>query len=312
MAYGYDEYDAFNLPGNATHQMATTATAPRAVDFIQRHKDQPFFLNVWLHETHTPHYPLPQYLAQFEALEEQQQVYAAVVAEGDAGVGSILDTLQELGLDENTLVIFSSDNGPEWTGAAAQKTTEDNSTGPGLGTYYSVGETSQLKGRKRSLYAGGIRVPFIARWPGQIPAGRVDRESILTAVDLLPTFLDLADVPLPADYKPDGVSAVPALRGRSFQRTKPIFWEYAGARNHPIVWPHLGIRDGNWKLLLNEKLERIELYQISDDWAEQHDVSASHPKVVERLTGELRKWKASLPTTPPTSCFSATRTMPQD
>ncbi|MEI6892084.1 MAG: sulfatase-like hydrolase/transferase [Pontiella sp.] len=229
--YGYDEFGAFNLPNNAPEQMPTTATCPRAVDFIKRHKDQPFFINLWLHETHTPHYPLKPYLNQFQSLDEQKQVYAAVVAEGDAGVGLVLDTLKELGIDENTLVIFSSDNGPEWTGT--KKRTDDTSTGPGLGSYYSVGEKGELKGQKRSLYAGGIRVPFIARWPGFIPANQTDRDSVLTAVDLLPTFMELAGADLPKGYQPDGISMVAALQGKEFKRNKPIFWEWAPARKHP-------------------------------------------------------------------------------
>lgn len=305
LAYGYDEYGAFNLPSNAEEQMATSATCPRAVDFIRRHQHQPFFINLWLHETHTPHYPLSKYLKQFESLDEQQQVYAAVIAEGDAGVGLILDTLQELGLDENTLVIFSSDNGPEWTGKTRES--DDASTGPGLGTYFSVGETGGLKGQKRSLYAGGVRVPFIARWPGVIPAGAVDRDSVITAVDLLPTFLALAGVDAPAGYQGDGVDIRTALQGKAFKRSKPIYWEWAPAREHPIVWPNHGIRYGKWKLLLNEKLGKAELYNIETDWAEAHDVASEHPELVDLLSDKIQSWVATLPTEAPASCFSQFR-----
>lgn len=304
-AYGYDEFGAFNLPGNAPEQMPTREACPRAADFIRRHKDQPFFINLWIHETHTPHYPRPEYREQFKSLDEQKQVYAAVVAEADAGVGLVLDTLKELGLDEKTLVIFSSDNGPEWTGS--QRESDDTATGPGLGTYYSVGETGGLKGKKRSLYAGGVRVPFIARWPGVVPAGRVDRISAICAVDLLPTFLELAGKPLPEGYAPDGVSIVPALKGKSFERGKPIFWEWRPARNHPELWPHLGIRDGQWKLLLNEKLGRAELYDIESDWPEDKDVSRAHPEVVERLRRMISVWRETLPSSPSPDCFSGTR-----
>ncbi|UCC99860.1 MAG: sulfatase-like hydrolase/transferase, partial [Phycisphaerales bacterium] len=247
--YGYDEYGAFNVPGV---QIKTAETCPRTIDFIHRHKDRLFFINVWLHETHTPHYPLKQYLEQFRHLDEQQRVYAAVVAEADAGVGSILSTLKDLELDEKTLVIFSSDNGPEWTGK--RTTQDDNSTGRGLGTYYSVGQTAGLKGRKRSLFAGGIRVPFIARWPGMIPKGKVDRTSVLTAVDLFPTFLKLAGLPVPANIELDGQSIVAALRGFGFKRTKPIHWEWRGGHGPPYLWPHLGIRDGKWKMMFNQEL----------------------------------------------------------
>ena len=301
--YGYDEYGAFNVPGV---QIKTSETSPRTVDFIRRHKDRPFFINVWLHETHTPHYPLEEYLRQFQHLKEQQRVYAAVVAEADAGIGSILSTLKELGLDENTLVIFSSDNGPEWTGK--RTTQDDNSTGPGLGTYYSVGQTADLKGQKRSLFAGGIRVPFIARWPGVIPKGRVDRTSVLTAVDLFPTFLELAGQSPPADLRLDGESIVPALKGLGFKRTSPIHWEWRGGHGPPYLWPHLGIRDGKWKMMVSQDLNRTELYDIEADWAETNNVTGANPDVVKELIKKMLAWKRSLPTEPPAHCFSRLRT----
>jgi N-acetylgalactosamine-6-sulfatase len=300
--YGFDEYGAFNVPGV---QISTAETCPRAIDFIRRHKNQPFFINVWLHETHTPHYPLPKYLERFEHLDKQKRVYAAVVAEADAGVGSILGTLKELGLDEKTLVIFSSDNGPEWTGK--RTTQDDNSTGRGLGTYYSVGETAGLKGQKRSLFAGGIRVPFIARWPGMIPKGQIDRTSVLTAVDLLPTFLELAGQLVPANIKLDGQSIVAALRGFAFKRTKPIHWEWRGGHGPPYLWPHLGIRDGKWKMMVNQELDRTELYDIEADWAETTDLAQANPNVVKALTKKALVWKSSLPTEPPAHCFSRLR-----
>ena len=131
-AYGYDEYGAFNLPASAKEQMKTAATCPKAVEFIRKHKDKPFFINLWLHEPHTPHYPLEEYLSLFETLDEQKKVYAAIIAEADAGVGLVLDTLKELDLDKDTLVIFSSDNGAEYTGKASKKTADDRSTGPGF------------------------------------------------------------------------------------------------------------------------------------------------------------------------------------
>jgi arylsulfatase A-like enzyme len=157
------------------------------------------------------------------------------------------------------------------------------------------------------LYAGGIRVPFIARWPGVIPAQRVDRDSVLTAVDLLPTFMDLAEAELPADYAPDGVSILSALRGGDFERAKPIFWEWAPAQEHPIVWPHQGIREGKWKLLFNEKIGKAELYDIEADWAEQTDLASDTPEVVERLARKLDHWKATLPKDPAAHCFSSER-----
>lgn len=304
-AYGYDEYGAFNLPINAGEQMAPTDAVPRAIDFMERHREQPFFINLWIHETHTPHYPKAEYLERFDDLNEQQRVYAAVVAEGDAGVGRILDALKALDLDANTLVIFSSDNGPEWT--SEERHVDDTATGPGLGAYYSVGETAGLRGRKRSLYSGGIQVPFVARWPEQMPAGKIDQQSVLTAVDLVPTFLSLAGVDLPEGYEPDGEDMMAALCGQKFVRERPIFWEWAPARPHPLLWPHMGVREGPWKLLYNEQESLVELYRIDEDWGEHNDLAAEYPEVVSSLIEKLKAWKATLPTKPPRHCISSER-----
>lgn len=303
-AYGYDEYGAFNLPGK---QIGVADTCPLAADFIRRHRDKPFFVNVWIHETHTPHYPKDAFLKQFEHLDEQQRVYAAVVAEGDAGVGLILDTLKELNLDKNTLVIFSSDNGPEWTGSDSGKKLNDISTGAGLGTYYSVGTTAGLKGRKRSLFAGGVRTPFIARWPGLIPAGKTDRSSVISAVDLFPTFLELVGQDMPRNYRSDGESILSALYGKPFKRNRPIYWEWKGYHGKPHLWPCIGVRDGKWKLMLNQEMNRTELYDIEADWAETRDLSAEYPEVVRSLTAQVLQWKTTLPDKPPSHCFSKLR-----
>ena len=215
--YGYDDFDAFNVSSQFP-QMSADSTMTRTLNFIENNKEKPFFINVWLHATHTPHYPKEKFLAQFPDLDEQQKVYAAVIAEADHNIGLLLAKLKELELDEKTLVIFSSDNGPEITGTEQHKTSEDNSTGPGLGTYYSVGETNGLKGRKRSLFAGGIRVPFIVRWPGVVPTGIIDKTTPLAAVDILPTFVELAGATLPKAYKPDGESITSAIKGKSYTR----------------------------------------------------------------------------------------------
>ena len=294
--YGYDEYATFS--GSNTHpvEIASLSSVYRVEDFIQRHKDQPFFINMWLHETHLPHLPLNEYMEKFDHLDEQKQVYAAVVADGDAAVGRVLSLLKKLNIDDNTLVVFSSDNGPEF--ARDESAKEHHGKKKGLGGYYSVGETGGLKGEKRSLYAGGIRVPFIVRWPGKVPAGRIDRTSVLTAVDLLPTFLEVAGVPLPENFSPDGETILPAFLGQPFERSKPIYWEWLGPKERASTWPRLGIRDGRWKLILNHNRQRLELYDLNADWAESQDVSAEYPDVVQHLSEKLASWKASLPPSP--------------
>jgi len=306
-AYGYDEFATFNGSGKNELKARGLESVDHAVDFIRSNKDKTFFVNLWLHETHLPHFPLDKYLEEFKDLDERKKVYASVVAEGDEGVGRILDLLKELEIDENTLVVFSSDNGPEFAGNESQKYHRSNSKKGGLGKYYSVGETGGLKGEKRSLYAGGIRVPFIVRWPGVVPESITDSTSVITAVDLLPTFLKVAGADLPDGFQPDGESVFSAFNGEEFYRTKPIYWEWKGPKVREFTWPHMGIRDGRWKLITNQELNRTELYDLQGDAAEKREVSADYPEVVEELTKKLYAWKETLPVVPKQSCISKSR-----
>jgi len=140
-----------------------------------------------------------------------------------------------------------------------------------------------------------------------IPKGRIDRTSVLTAVDIFPTFLELAGLLLPANLNLDGESIVAALKGLGFKRTKPIHWEWRGGHGPPYLWPHLGIRDGKWKMMVNQELNRTELYNIEADWAETTNVAGANPDVVKALTKKVLAWKRSLPTEPPAHCFSRSR-----
>ncbi len=303
-AYGYDDSGVFN--GYGPQIPASDATTyDRTIDFIRKHRDQPFFINVWMHEPHTPHWPKPEFLETFKDLDEQHQVYAAILAEADHGVGRIMQALDELGLAKDTLLIFSSDNGPERTGGSKSKHHGDN-TGKALGTHYSVGSSGGLRARKRSLYEGGIRVPFFARWPGRIAAGETDDQTVISAVDLLPTFCELAGAALPQDYTPDGQSMVDALLGKEVTRNKPLFWQWRGPGSGDN-WPQLGIRDGKWKLVSNSDGSRMELYDIPRDRAEQNNLAAQHPEIVEQLTEVLRSWEQSLPAQPAAHCISKLR-----
>ncbi|QZT36234.1 sulfatase-like hydrolase/transferase [Halosquirtibacter xylanolyticus] len=302
--YGIDEYGAFNISGK---QMDVEQTIPMTLDFIKQHQSHPFYINVWIHAAHTPHYPKNKYLDEFSYLDEQKKVYASVITDADKQIGNIFSLLKELGIDKNTLVVFSSDNGPEKT--TKRRKINDASTGPGLGSFYSVGETGGLKGRKRSLYAGGVRVPFIVRWPGKVPAGIRNNTTSITAVDLLPTFIELAGATPPKNYHGDGQSIVTALKGNPFERTKTIYWEWRLWKDNSPNWPNLGIQEGKWKLLINTDLKRSELYCIQDDWAEQKEMSKEYPKVVQTLLNKALVWKMKLPKKSeiPQSCISTER-----
>lgn len=294
--YGFDESAVFNgPPPRANHD----TLVDKAVEFIKTSKDGPFYVNVWLHETHTPHYPSKELLAHYQELDDQQRVHAAIVEEGDRKVGRILDTLLELKLDDNTLVIFSGDNGPEWTGPKPTKQLRD-----GLGTYYSVGVTGGLRGRKRSLFEGGVRTPFIVRWPATSPAGTKDDSTVISAVDLLPTLCAAAGVALPDGYRPDGENMLPALEGKPVTRAKPIFWEWKGTDVEPDWWPRLAVRDGDWKLLWSPEAERAELYNLVNDVQETQDLADEEPDRVARMKQMLVAWRSSLPTSPPADCIS--------
>jgi N-acetylgalactosamine-6-sulfatase len=282
-----------------------------SIAFIERSQaaGKPFFLNLWIHEPHTPHYPRSEFLDSFSHLpDEAQRVYAAVIAHADARIGELLAALDRLGLAQNTLVVFSSDNGPEDTGPADRRLGEDESTGPGLNSWASVGSTGGHRGRKRSLLQGGIGVPFLARWPGIVPAGRIDDTTPLTAVDLLPTLCAIAGVPLPANYAPDGIDQSAALRGRSTaSRAQPIFWQWNSATRSGDNWPALAVWHGQSKLLLGKDPARAELFRLPADPTEKNNLVPTEALEMQRLRALLAAWTATLPAQADPACFSVTR-----
>ena len=304
VAYGFDEWAVFTGPGE---EAGFHDTAGNAVRFIRENKNRPFYVNVWIHESHLPHVPTKESLERWKNLDEQKRVYAAVITDGDNEVGAVLDALQETGVADNTIVIFSSDNGPERTGGKRQQIDVNaihNTRRSGYGGYYSVGETGGLRGRKRSLFEGGVRVPFIVRWPGHAPAGETNDKTVLSAVDLLPTLCAAAGVTLPEDYRGDGENLLAAFNGKEVSRTKPILWEWRGTGPEPDWWPRLAVREGDWKLAMTYDAKRVELHQLIGDRAEAHDSAKEHPEIVTRLSKLVLDWKTTLPAKPNPDCIS--------
>ena len=311
-AYGYDEYGAFNCAGE---QMPFYEDARSAISFIEKSHRQrkPFFINLWVHEPHTPFHTLPKFRWRFRDLEEADNIYASVLSHADDRIGEVLDALDRFGLTDNTLVIFSSDNGP----ARAARPTEltlmyDTATGAGYGIGGAKGITGGRKGYKGALFEGGIGVPFIARWPGKIAAGKVDESSLISAVDLLPTFCEVAGAKLPENYQPDGISQLSTLRGEvSPFREKPLFWKMAGnwskRKTQPYHWVSYAVVYENWKLLTNQDDSYSELYELATDPYERTDVKEQNPDVVPRLRKQIDQWKATLPKTPSGDVFSIER-----
>jgi N-acetylgalactosamine-6-sulfatase len=173
------------------------------------------------------------------------------------------------------------------------------------GGYYSVGSSGGLRGEKRSLFEGGVRVPFIVRWPGHAPAGIKNDTTVFTAVDLLPTLCAAAGVKLPGDYRGDGENLLAAFTGQPVRRTRPIFWSWTGKAADPHWWPRLAVRDGEWKLLLTAEGQRAELYRLPTDRTEARDIAKEHPAIVARLTRLALDWQATLPANPDPACISA-------
>lgn len=311
-AYGYDEYGAFNCAGE---QMPVHEDAMHAIKFIEksRMERKPFFINLWLHEPHTPFHTVPKYRWRFRDLEETDNIYASVLSHADDRIGEVLDTLDRLNLTENTLVIFSSDNGPaRAAGPTELGLSHDTATGAGYNIAASKGITAGRKGYKSSLFQGGINVPFLARWPGKIASGKIDDSSLISAVDLLPTFCEIAGVKLPASYKPDGLSQVQALTGDGGEpRQKPLYWKFdspwPARKTQPEHWVSYAVMDQNWKLVANTDASYVELYDIVKDPLEKTDLHASNKQVARQLLESLEAWKNTLPPKPVGNVFSAER-----
>ena len=310
--YGYDEYGAFNCAGE---QIPVHEDARSAIAFIEKSRaaKKPFFINLWIHEPHTPFHTVPKYRWRFRELAEPDNIYASVLSHADDRIGEVLDALDRLKLTDNTLVIFSSDNGP----ARASRPTKlelqhDTATGAGYGIAAAKGITAGRKGYKSALFQGGIGVPFIARWPGKIASGKVDDRSMMSAVDLLPTFCEVAGVELPESYKADGVSQVAALKGNgSPTRQKPLFWKMRSAwpipKTRPYHWVSYAIVSENWKLVSNADASYVELYDIVADPFEKTDLRKDKPDAVKQLLGQLEDWKETIPAKPTGEVFSNLR-----
>lgn len=300
--YGYDEARVWTGPGAGVFEgssvektsgdahdkqaasFLTIAATDHALNFIRNAKDKPFYVNLWLHETHHLVSATEEDKKAYPDTAEPQRTYYAAVTRADRQVGRMLALLDELKIADNTLVLFSSDNGPE-----------NSMPEPGQKFYFSVGDTGGLRGRKRSLYMGGVNVPFLVRWPGHVPAGRVDKTSVIAGVDMLPTLLAATAVPMPANYQSDGVNVLAAFRGEAFTRPQPLFWEWRGPNSHDHDWPQLAMRDGFHTLVMSRDEKHVELYDLTQDRAQQHDLATSEPDRTAKMIAAIKAWKATLP-----------------
>jgi len=287
-----------------------------ACDFLEANKDRPFFLYVPHFAVHSPLQSRAETLARFKQKKpgslHQNAAYAACIAELDTGVGRLLDRLASLGLEKNTLVLFTSDNG---------------------GTAESQ---EPLRGKKGCYYEGGIREPMIVRWPAVVRAGTTCDVPVIN-VDFYPTFLAAAGAQPPSGRALDGASLLPLLKGRTALERQAIFWHFPGYLDGPVprgrdpvfrTRPVSVIRKGDWKLHLYHEewqldggRERIaannavELYNIVDDPGERNNLAQANPAKRDEVLADLLAWisrvPAPLPTQPNPACqLGASRATP--
>lgn len=266
-----DDEEVIELDPDA--DFLTKRITERAVKFINANKDDPFFLYVPHPIPHAPLHVSPPYMTEVpsgvkEKLKREKmvdyktrrQLFRPAISEIDWSVGQILDALQHNGIEENTLVIFTSDNGP------------------------ATGKATPLRGKKGSTFEGGMREPTVIRWPGKIPAGQVNDE-LMTAMDLLPTFAILAGAKIPADRTIDGKDIWPTLTGKASTPHQAFFYHRDNSLN--------AIRSGNWKLHFKEG-KPTQLCNLETDISEKQNLMKDHPDVIRRLVGLTEDFKQEI------------------
>jgi uncharacterized sulfatase len=271
--------------------------ANRTIDFIDAshatNPNKPFFINYWPDEVHTVNDPPAVYKAKYDALypslPADQRNYLASLEHVDAQIGRIVDHIDQLGLGDNTLIVVTADNGAV------------------LANANRIGSNGPFRGGKGDVFEGGVREPLIARWTGHVTAGRTDTQTVMWTPDLFPTLTQIAGVANPASVTFDGQDLSQALLGvQSETRTKPLFWNMnrgtedrhsnpnssgAGANGQEV----LGVRYGNWKLLVNAKATAPELYDLSNDVGETTNRATQNPAVVNLLTQQALSIRYSTP-----------------
>jgi arylsulfatase A-like enzyme len=282
--------------------------AQETVAFIEANRDTPFLAYLSFYSVHTPLMARPDLEAKYEekrarlGLEaewgeedfrrvrqvQEHAVYAGMVEAMDEAVGTVLDALERLGLDDRTIVVFTSDNG-------GLSTSEGHPT-----------SNLPLRGGKGWMFEGGIREPTIVRVPSVTEPGSVS-QTVATSPDWIPTLLDAAGVPVPESLVFDGVSIMPALRGEEMARG-PVFWHYPHYGNQG-GFPSGAVRDGDWKLIENYEDGTHLLFNLRDDVGEQVDLAMREPDRVRQMAALLSTWReevgALMPTTNP--AYDATK-----
>ncbi len=246
--------------------------AEEAERFIRSNADKPFFLMLSHYAVHTPLQGKPNKVARYQKVAEAKRqgkpAYAAMVESVDDSVGKVMNTLGELGLDKDTLVIFTSDNGG----------------------FARATNNAPLRANKGSNYEGGLRVPVIIKWPGRTKPGSGSREPVIST-DFYPTILAATGHNLRPHQHLDGEDLTPLLTGKGSLNRDALFWHYPHYNRHPQNFPSGVIRAGDWKLIEAYETGKLSLYNLVDDIGETNDLSEKQPKKTEELLAKLKAWQ---------------------
>ena len=260
------------LPDGKAGEYLTDRLTDEAIAQIREHKARPFFLYFPHYAVHTPLQAKKEMIARYEAIPKAERqgkpAYAAMVESIDESLGRVTKALDELGLAENTLIIFSSDNGG-FAGATSN---------------------APLRANKGSNYEGGIRVPLIFKGPGVGKKGAVSEVPAITN-DLYPTILDLVGLPARPNQHLDGVSLAPILTGGGSIDREALFWHYPHYNKHPQSAPTAVIRRGPWKLIEFLETGSVELFDLSKDLGETTDLSKQEAQRTSKLRADLHAWQ---------------------
>lgn len=260
------------LPDGKEGEYLTDRLTDEAVKFIRESREKPFFLYFPHYGVHTPLQAKKELIAKYERIPEAQRQgkpeYAAMVESVDDSVGRVTDTLKELNLDENTVILFTSDNGG----------------------FFNATSNAPLRANKGAYYEGGIRVPLIVKWPGVTKPGLVVNEPV-TSTDLYPTCLAAAGLPARPNQHQDGVNLRPLLAGEGSLAARSLFWHYPHYNEHPSSVPSSVIRKGSWKLIETFDPAGIELYNLADDLSETKNLATTETAKVDELRRELDAWR---------------------
>jgi arylsulfatase A-like enzyme len=243
----------------------------RAIPFIEHavNSDKPFLSIIWFHTPHLPVLAGDEDRKPYSDLSEDQQHYYGVITALDKQVGRLRDKLKELGIAENTVLFYTSDNGPEGKSVTGR----------------TQGLTKGLKGRKRSLYEGGIRVPGIMEWQGKIKPGTKVKVPCFTS-DYFPTIANILGTDLNNNHRPyDGMDLLPFVNGSVKVRSEPLGFEFQG---------QAALIDNEFKIYSKDNGENFELYHILDDAAESYNLANEKPEKLQEMVVEWRKWKTSV------------------